>query len=293
MALKFVRPLLLAGVLSFGSMTFLAAVLSCDGNPPPAVHERFSPELASIRSVSQAEAYIRARVPPNASQAQIADAIEDFAQRRFVHGFSSYRMCENWIAYLAGGFWYDLKVPIDADEVLQYDRAMCSQNTLVIQALLERFGIEYGAITFWYPLHMAAAARIEGKWALYDGDIEVKRNGIVSLDEVMQGDVLETIYAGLPGNPDYPHAEDLGRQFKNTARLGKIKLQDVNETSGAKGRFFQAATRFASWYGWLILAILYLSTLSGPRNRAAAVWRSASTRIRALLKDFRARKTVA
>jgi hypothetical protein len=293
MVLKFLRPLLLAGALSLGSMTLLAAVLPCDGSPPPAVRERFSPELASIRSVSQAEAYIRSRVPPDASDAQIADAIEDFAQRRFVHGFSSYRMCDNWIAYLAGGFRYDLKVPIDADEILQYDRAMCTQNTLVIHALLKRFGIEYAAFTFWRPLHMAPAARIEGKWALYDGDIETKRTGIVSLDEVMQGDALETIYAGFLGNPEYPHAEDLGRQFKHAAKLGKVRLQDVNRSPGDNGRLFQAVTRIASWYGWLVLAILYLSTISGPRNKAVVAWRSASSRLRTLLTNFRARRAAA
>lgn len=250
--LKALRFLLAIGAIVFGVFTLLAQITPCTGAPFTPGHDRFDPRLGSIRSLDASEEYIRGELPTNATPEQTAAAVEDFVQRRFSHGFSEYTFCDNWLAYIAGGLWYDLKVPIDPEEILDHPQAMCSQSTLVIRALLERFHIPNAAITFWSPEHMAAAGYINGKWALYDGDLEPNKRGIVSFDDLLDGNVLPALYNSRPGS-----AANLGTQFQNAARTGQIKLQDENRVQGTRGRLFQKLTDIASRFGWLVFALLW------------------------------------
>ena len=244
----------------FAAITLLVSFIPCPQNAPSPHGELFSPELARIDSVDKAEIWVRARFEGrHASDAQIADAITLFAERRFYHGLSTFRVCDDWIANLAGMVWVNLSSPVMPDDILKHRRAICSQQTMVVQALLARFGIPFATIGIHNPGHMMAAARINGVWAAYDPNLEPHRTGIVSFASLERGNTWKQLYAGKPGVP-HMGPGDLGDQFSRAADRGLVTLTAINRYPAARGAAFQRATHFFSRYGWMVFALVFLLT---------------------------------
>jgi hypothetical protein len=66
---------------------------------------------------------------------------------------------------MASVFWEQLKYPVHADRILNHERAWCSQQTRVFQALAERFGITYATVRIG-TIHMIPAAKVDGRCLL-------------------------------------------------------------------------------------------------------------------------------
>lgn len=263
--LRTLRSIAFAAAGLFFIMAAISLASPCAQQPLPPVLEKFDPALERIRTVSQAEAYIRAMLPAGATHAQIALAIEDFAARRFLHGYSSFSMCDNWLAYMAGGIWFDLKVPIDADDVLRFRTAICTQNTTVVQALLQRFGIDQSSAVFLGNKHIAPLARIDGRWALYDGDLEPLREGVVFLDE-FSGRAFR-MYANRTSQL---YGEDFATMFQTAANNGGVRIAPPTRAMSVNGRIFHVVTWFFSWFGWAVfLGMGWFLGLLARRARAS------------------------
>ncbi|MGE5720825.1 MAG: hypothetical protein ACM3YM_00055, partial [Sphingomonadales bacterium] len=257
----------------FAAITFLVSIIPCPHNAPSPRGEIFSPELVRIDSVDKAEIWVRARLDGrHASDAQIADAITLFAERRFYHGLSRFRVCDDWIANLAGMAWVDLSSPVMPDDILKYRRAICSQQTMVVQALLARFGIPFATIGIDKPGHMMAAARINGVWAAYDSNLEPHRTGIVPFAALERGSTWKQLYAGKPGVPEMGPG-DLGDQFSRAADHGLVTLTAIDQYPAARAATFQRATHFFSRYGWMVFALVFLLTWARLPSLAALVER--------------------
>lgn len=239
---------LLAGV--FAGMTLLGLLAPCAHAPLPLVMERYDPDLGRITSVAAAEAFIRSRLPPNPRPADIALAVEDFAARRFLHSYSTFSFCDNWLAYLAGGLHYDLKVPIDADDVLRFPVAFCTQNTTVMQALFERFGIKSASAIFMGNKHIAPVANLDGRWALYDGDMEPLRTDVVFVE-----DLPKAAYDMYANRSSHLYSEDFARVAEFAANSGQIALGPPTRLTSRNGRIFQRVTWFTSWFGWAVFLV--------------------------------------
>src|SRR4029450_6756605 len=119
-------------------MTFWASNITCARVPADPRGELYSPELASIDSVDKAEGWIRGRLGPHASQAEIADQATLFMQRRFYHRLSILKPWDNWLASMTGMVSEPLAAPVRPDDILKYRRAICSQQAIVLQALFAR-----------------------------------------------------------------------------------------------------------------------------------------------------------
>ena len=250
--------LLLSLTFLFGSATLIALVIPCRDRPAELGRERYDPRLRSVDSVNAAENYVRGRVGPRATQAEVAAAIEDFAARRFQHNFSGFSFCRNWVAHLAGAMRYDLKVPIDPDDILKQPSAMCSQNAMVVQALLERFAIDFATVKF-VDEHMAVAARIGNDWVLYDGDLEIARNSPVILDSPDVASAIELAYRQRtslwqPGDP-----ADMARHFARLVQTGQVTMESVNVRLGWRGEMLQRVEWYFSWFGWLLFLVSFLA----------------------------------
>jgi hypothetical protein len=263
-----VRTALFILALLTSAITALAAILPSGSEPAVSTMERYSPELRHINSVDEATVEIASSLAPNASEAAIADAIDNFLQKRFRHGYSHFPFSDNWVARTAAFFWDDLSSPVRADDILRYNTASCSQHTMVFQELLKRFGLNYARVTFWWPPHMATAAHVNGVWAFYDSDIEPRRTGTVPVKDILEGKHLRKIFAGKPGHRDFANAQDLGLQFEEAARRKKIIFEGINTYPAPEAAIFHRLTNFASWWGWLMLwALFFAAGLSSRPTR--------------------------
>jgi hypothetical protein len=197
-------------------------------------------------------------------EARVAKAVNQVVQERFFHGTSELTYRENWLAWLAGAGWLDLRVPVMPDDILQHRRAICSQQAIVFMELLRRHGLQYASVLISWPAanggsagHFAVAAKVDGRWLYFDPDQEARQAG-VPIERVMDGSALAALYRDKPG---------FLAGLREAAARGQIRLAHVNAFPAPRGGLFQTATRLLSAYGWLLFAMLALPWLFEERRR--------------------------
>lgn len=215
------------------------------------VRESFNPSLESIGSVDAAVGYILGERGARDPQGR-ADEADELVRERFYHGYSFYGPKQNWLAYLAGFVWIDLRSPVLPDDILKHPQAACSQQVIVFEALARRLGLDAASVRMDH--HMAAAVKIDGQWQVYDADREISPRSY-PLSRLVAGDPRVLAIYGKIGR-----AIDLQAQASN----GEIRLTDVNRNPALHASLFQRVTQFLSAYGWALF-----SALAGLR-----LWRS-------------------
>lgn len=211
----------------------------------PAVNETFDPGLQSITSVDAAVGYV---LGENAGRdpAALADSADQFVRRRFFHGFSEFTPRDDWLAYLAGFAWENLRMPVIPDDILHYPQAGCSQQSLVFEAIVRKLGFEVGSVGLNH--HFIAAAKVNGEWRVYDSDREIAVHSY-PLAKLLSGDPAIIALYGR-----YGQSIDLAGQ----ARRGQIRLTSVNRNPAEHCTIFHRLTHFFSLYGWaLFLALAF------------------------------------
>ncbi len=206
--------------------------------------ERFNPRLAHIQSIDDLEKY----VDDYAASQFVSIYSEKYSALlayviscRFYHGFSHFKMSENWIAAVGEKcFGYGLASKVDADDILQYSYAACSQQAIVMMAILRRKNISYRKVGF--PHHYAIEAKIADHWYYFDPDMEPS----ISLSE--------RAHENWNGNNDnlkkyYTKHGNVNWTFGNgvKAAFGKI-----NEVPGKNISMLQGCTKFMSKIAWCI-----------------------------------------
>lgn len=254
--------------LTFGAATATTRMGECPWRPIPAISDQFNPELTAIDTVDEAVQYVRVMLGDGPhSERQIAEAAATLVRKRFFHGIAEYRPCDDWLAYLAGYAWDNLRQPVLPDHVLQFRRGACNQQSMVFQAVVARFGLDYASVGF--PAmqgpdsgHFAAAVRIGGQWQLFDANKEIPVDAVVPVSEVLAGGkILEELY------PDH------GRNWREAGRQGRIWFRGINEYPAPQAAVFHRTTDFMSSYGWALFAALFLilhAFQRRPSPRAAA-----------------------
>jgi hypothetical protein len=244
---------LIFGLAFFFCVATLVAQLPWQSPRLPRFHDTFDPALRSITSVDQATAYVRRR-NPHANQAELADAADEFVRRRFLHSYSFFDPGQNWLAYLAGFVWIDLRSPVRPDDILKHRRAACSQQVMVFDAIARRLGFETAVVRF--DGHMTAAVKIGREWRVYDADREIQPRSY-SLDRLLAGDpAVLAIYANVPGLPDLP----------GQVAQGRVRMTDVNGNPAGHASLFHAITEALSRYGWAVFLALALVRIAYRRQ---------------------------
>lgn len=251
MTIRAVRSgLLCLTVLTAGATLIAHNVQDSPVRAPAQLAEAFDPRLAGVTTLDEAAAVVSASLDPSRprSDSAVAAAIDGFLRQRFFHGYSEYTLHQNWIAHLAGYVWDDLRAPVDPEHILDYPNAACSQQAMVFQALLRRFGIEYGSVTL--PGHFAVAARIDGSWMFFDSNVEPVTPAMVPVSDVLRGVGIDRMYARRPV---------IAQRFDSAVKLGRVRLVDVDRYPAPRARLFHRATAFLSSFGWLLLGCLFLA----------------------------------
>ena len=125
-------------LISLSVLLLLPNFIRKDINGVPVYNkiERYNPRLGNITSVDQLEAY----VDDQAAQKQISIYSEKYTALlayiiscRFYHGFSHWKLSENWIAAVGEKITgIGLSCKVQPDEIMKHPDAACSQQALVM-----------------------------------------------------------------------------------------------------------------------------------------------------------------
>lgn len=251
--LVFAALCVLTALLSVG--TLAAKLVPCTRPPLPQRHELFDSHLAGIDTIDEAIARIERTRPSN--PAAFADATDAFLRERFIHGYSTFRPCQDWVAWVAGAVWFDLKSPVNPEQIMAHRRAACSQQSIVFQEIMRRNGLDVRSIGL--PGHFVSAVDLGGRWYVYDAnkEIPVRRYPISWLQQ--NDPRLAAIYPN-----DY-------KSFRASIAAGRLQLGGINANPAPQALLFHAFTRFLSEWGWLVSALLAIAayvSLRPHRRRA-------------------------
>jgi hypothetical protein len=222
--------------------------------------ELFDPTLQDVQTLDAAAAYIRAKVGEGAEAEAVAQAADTFVRQRFAEGYSVFLPQQNWLAYLAGFIWDDLRAAVLPDDILKHRLAACSQQAIVLQALLERFGVDYASVIF--PGHFASAARIGGRWIYLDPHLEADQSKLRPVSDLRSEHGVKAIYES---SVHYAFIKGIASQGR---------LTDINRFPAPQAAIFHKATQFFSDFGWLLLAFLWAAVSLGLTRNGRQLARS-------------------
>ena len=214
------------------------------GRPAYNKVERFNPELGSITTIDELEAYV-----DDSAASQMISTYSDrytallayIISCRFYHGFSHFELSENWVAAVAEKcVGFGLASKVRPEDILEHPYAACSQQAIVMMEILRRKNIDYRKIGF--PHHFALEARINKGWYFFDPDMEPNIPIKERLHENWKGnnDNLKRYY-GKHGN--------VNQEFGNGV---KAEIGAVNEIPAKNATIFQGITKVLSKILWCV-----------------------------------------
>ena len=131
--------------------------------------ENFDPRLSTLKSLQALELF--ADSIANSKNIQYnsfayVELLETIIKNRFYHGFSHFTLSENWIAAVAGKWLKeDYACKVQPEKILQHNNAACSQQAIVLMALLRNKNISYRSVGF--PHHYAMEVLINKNWHFF------------------------------------------------------------------------------------------------------------------------------
>ncbi len=207
--------------------------------------EKFDPSLSHISSISLLEKHTDSIANTKRIQQgsyEYATLLESVIAERFYHGFSHFSPAQNWIAAFAGKlFKEDYACIVQPDEMMPFPNAACSQQSMVMMAVLKNKNISYRSLGF--PHHYAMEVLISKEWYFFDANMEpiISKEQRSLTNWQHQSDNLKQYY-------DKDRYGDLDYAFGNglTAIIGA-----VNDTPAKNARAFHIITGVVSKVAWL------------------------------------------
>ncbi len=136
--------------------------------------EQFDASLSNLNTVEKLEEHIDSTAEANAvvpGSIEYVETISNVLSNRFYHGYSHFSLQENWLAVVAAKlFKYDYACKVNPEGIVKHEYAACSQQAVVMMALLRRKEIPYRSILF--PHHYALEVQVDNKWYYFDTNKE-------------------------------------------------------------------------------------------------------------------------
>ena len=226
----------------------------------------FNEKTAKIKSIEELVRLIDKRVVEK-NDYQIAKEIQQVVRESFVHGTSYLYSCENWFLFLISQIPLKkiqekkFNAILDPKRLLKTPIAFCSQNSLVIQSLLNHYKIEYSSVRIDNSeglnkgSHFSSAAKLDGVWYYLDGNVEYNLidQKLVKLSDFFNLNNNDLIYKMYES---HPLVFDLIVKAK---KKGEAYQASLNKFPALKGLLFQKLTKIISSWAWLIFIILYFA----------------------------------
>ncbi len=240
--------------------------------------ELFNIELSRFKSVEDVTAHIDGIYSVTHSSPEIdtlayVKATSDIVKKRFYHGLSEYSIKDNWIAVLFGKLlWNHLSAIVEPDDILNYSEGLCSQQTIVFLEILKRKGIKTRWIGLGYkegPGHFLAEVHYQGKWHLYDVNLEPKWERVTNHHESI------TYYKQYPDTLYLAYEGILSRSLFDKI-MEKVQYGEVNEFPAKKMLLFHSVTKIITYIIPLFLGFLILLTLLKQKVPSKIIQKTAS-----------------
>lgn len=206
--------------------------------------ERFHPALTSISSINELEHYIdTAAVSKNIiiGSPEYTQLVAYVISCRFYHGFSHWKLNENWIAAIGEKITgIGLSCKVQPGKIMLHPNAACSQQALVMMEILRRKKTDYRKVGF--PHHYALEVRSNDKWYYFDPNMEPNMNLKQRLHENWNenNDSVKKYY-------DSTKHKNLSYQFGDGL---KASFGPVNEVPAKRLHLFQSVTAVLSKILW-------------------------------------------
>lgn len=201
--------------------------------------ERFDTRLTNINSINKLEEYVDAEAAkksiPIYSEKYVA-LLAYVISNRFYHGFSHFSLNENWIAAVGEKvFGYGLASKVDPEDIMQHPHAACSQQAIVMMAILRNKNISYRKVGF--PHHYALEAKINNNWYYFDPNMEPAITLNERLHETWNGnnDKLKKFYT-KHGNVNWEFGNKEEGQFGITNEIPGKHVNKLQSFTGFMGR---------------------------------------------------------
>jgi len=210
--------------------------------------EIYNPSLSSINSVQKlidySDSISQKKYAHNSLE--YAMVVSNVLEQRFYHGFSVYSLQKDWIAavtqYLVG---HDVANPVNPEDILKYPYAGCSQQAIVLTAVMKRNKVHFRSLGF--PHHYTTELQFNNSWYYFDTDMEpdmseADRNLIYWKHDA---DSLKKFYHKNPTVAEWA----FGNSQK--AIVGKIDAEAAPNAS-----LFQNTTKYLSKLLWVFPLII-------------------------------------
>lgn len=237
---------------------FLPVFFSISPVKAPAYNnkELFDPSLAKINSVQKLVGYSDSAAHVNnikVGSLGYAVLVSSILRKRFYHGFSYYTLQKNWIAVTAQLlFGRDLAAPVNADEILKYPYAGCSQQAIVLMNVMKRKNVAYRSVGF--PHHYALELNFKNNWYFFDTNMEPKMKDNEREEDKWNAsaDVLKKYYSGNYQYLDWTFGKSVPITF------GKVNADPAPNAS-----LFQNITGILSKILWIFPLLFVLIPFNG------------------------------
>jgi hypothetical protein len=214
--------------------------------------ESFNPALGYINSPEKLEHHVDSIASSkdiSIGSYEYVQIAESVIKKRFYHGFSHFSLSENWVAALSGRFVDEgLACKVKPEDILEHSNAACSQQSIVLMALLYKKNISYRKIGF--PHHYAMEVMADGEWFFCDPNMEptITKKQRMESSWNLQSDALKKYY-------------DKNRYKELDYQLGVNQVAvagPVNEVPARNIKLFHTLTFILSKLLWCLpLLLLY------------------------------------
>lgn len=225
--------------------------------------ELFNIELSRFKSIEDITAHIDGIYAATHTSSEIdtlayVKATSDIVKKRFYHGLSEYSLRDNWISYIGAKlFWNHLNAIVEPDDVLDYNKGLCSQQAIVFLEILKRKGIKTRWIGLGYkegPGHFLAEVQYQGKWHLYDVNLEPKWERVTNHHESI------AYYKQYPDTLFLAYEGIISRNLFDKI-MEKVQYGEVNEFPAKNMLLFHRITKIVTYLIPVFLGIIILITL--------------------------------
>jgi hypothetical protein len=217
------------------------------------------PSLSRLNSVDKfigfCDSVFGKEMKSHSDSAQYANLVSKVIRYRFEHGYSWYRFGHNYIAKLVAPMLNkNLSAIVVPDDILEYQSAACSQQSIVGMKVLMEKGFIVRPIGFYDTLiggHFCYEIKFNGVWHFYDPNREPDEE---LLDKYNRPSIKE-----LNENKELLVAAYPRDKKENVLALySTYKYGKESKLPGANARLFQQITQILSYTLWIFLALLYL-----------------------------------
>lgn len=212
--------------------------------------EKFNPQLLYINTIEKLEKYIDSIVVKKKYSPKSFDYVKSTTEAikyRFYHGFSHFSLSENWMAALTGKIIKeDHACKVQPEAIMEDSYAACSQQEIVMMAILRKNNIPYRAVLF--PHHYAIEAFVENNWFYFDPnmDPEITKEQRMETSWNHHSDTLKRYYDTL-----------LFKDLDYIFGVGLTALNgNVNQIPAPNARLFQSITGVLSKIIWCVPLLL-------------------------------------